>query len=55
LLQGAAGGKAQTLELASTPWAATFESGDDVEDDEEVTMRSTLERGWSGCTACSMS
>jgi hypothetical protein len=45
LLQGAVSGEAQTLELACTPWAAAFESGDDAEDDEEVTARSTLERG----------
>jgi hypothetical protein len=45
LLQGAASGEAQTLELACTPWAAAFESGDDAEDDEEVTACSTLERG----------
>jgi hypothetical protein len=43
LLQGAASGEAQTLELACTPWAATFESGDDTEDHEEVAARNTLE------------
>jgi hypothetical protein len=42
LLQGAASSEAQTLELAYTTWAAAFESGDDAEDDEEVTARSTL-------------
>jgi hypothetical protein len=31
LLQGVAGGEAQTLELACTSWAATSESGDDAE------------------------
>jgi hypothetical protein len=45
LLQGAAGGEAQTLELAYTSWAATSESGDDTEDDEEVAARNTPERG----------
>jgi hypothetical protein len=45
LLQGAASGEAQTLELACTSWAATFECGDDAEDDEEVAARNTLERG----------
>jgi hypothetical protein len=45
LLQGAAGGEAQTLELACTSWAATSESSDDAEDDEEVAARNTLERG----------
>jgi hypothetical protein len=45
LLQGAAGGEALTLELAYTSWAATSESGDDTEDDEEVAARNTPERG----------
>jgi hypothetical protein len=45
LLQGAAGGEAQTLELAYTSWAATSGLGVDSEDDEEVTARNTLERG----------
>jgi hypothetical protein len=45
LLQGAASGEAQTLELACTSWAATSKSGDDTEDDEEVAARNTLERG----------
>jgi hypothetical protein len=45
LLQGVASGEAQTLELACTSWAATFECGDDAEDDEEVAARNTLERG----------
>jgi hypothetical protein len=43
LLQGAASGEAQTLELACTSWVATFESGDDAKDDEEVATRSTLD------------
>jgi hypothetical protein len=43
LLQGAASGEAQTLELACTSWAPTSESGDDTEDDEEVATRNTLE------------
>jgi hypothetical protein len=43
-LQGAAGGEAQTLDLACALWAATYESGNDAEDDEEVTTRNTLER-----------
>jgi hypothetical protein len=38
------GGEAQTLELARASWAATSESGDDAEDDEEVVARNTLER-----------
>jgi hypothetical protein len=45
LLQGATGSEARTLELACVSWAATFEPGDDTEDDEEVAARSTLERG----------
>jgi hypothetical protein len=45
LLQGAAGGEAQTLELACTPWAATSRSGNDAKDDEEVAARNTLEHG----------
>jgi hypothetical protein len=45
LLQGAASGGAQALELAYTPWAATFEAGNDAEDDEEVAACHTLERG----------
>jgi hypothetical protein len=45
LLQGAAGGEAQTLELACTSWVATSEPGDDAEDDEEVAARNTLEHG----------
>jgi hypothetical protein len=32
LSQGAASGEAQALELACTPWAATFGSGDDIKD-----------------------
>jgi hypothetical protein len=42
---GTAGGEAQLLELACTSWAATSESGDDAEDDEEAAARNTLERG----------
>jgi hypothetical protein len=45
LLQEAASGKAQTLELACTSWAAAFESSDDTEDDKEVMACSTLECG----------
>jgi hypothetical protein len=45
LWQGAASGGAQALELTCTPWAATFEAGNDAEDDEEVTACNTLERG----------
>jgi hypothetical protein len=45
LLQGAASGEAQPLELACSSWAATSEFDDDVEDDEEVAARNTLERG----------
>jgi hypothetical protein len=44
LLQGAGSGETQILELASTPWAATFEAGDDTEDDEEAAACNTLER-----------
>jgi hypothetical protein len=49
LLQGAASGGAQSLELACTSWAAT---SDDAEDDEEVAARNTLECGlnWAGHT-----
>jgi hypothetical protein len=49
---GTARSEAQTLELACTPWAATSESGDDTEDDEEVAACNTLERGlkWARCT-----
>jgi hypothetical protein len=45
LSQGAASVEARALELARTLWAATFEAGDDVEDDEEVAARNTLEHG----------
>jgi hypothetical protein len=45
LSQGVGNGKAQVLELACAPWAATFEAGDDVEYEEEVAMCNTLERG----------
>jgi hypothetical protein len=45
LSQGVVGGKAQTLELACTSWAATSGLGVDSEDDEEVAARNTLERG----------
>jgi hypothetical protein len=45
LSKGAAGGEAQTLELACTSWAATSGLGADSEDDEEVATRNTLERG----------
>jgi hypothetical protein len=44
-LMGAARGRAQPVELACTSWAATSESGDDTEDDEEATAHNTLERG----------
>jgi hypothetical protein len=44
LLQGAASGEAQPLELAYSSWAATSEFGNNVEDDEEVAARNTLER-----------
>jgi hypothetical protein len=51
LLLGVASCEAQTLELTCTSWAAAFEFSDDAEDDEEVTARSTLERGleWALC------
>jgi hypothetical protein len=39
-----ASGESQTLELTCTSWAATSESGDDAEDDEEVAARNTLKR-----------
>jgi hypothetical protein len=45
LSQGATSGEAQALELACAPWAAAFEVGDDVEDDEEAATCNTLERG----------
>jgi hypothetical protein len=35
--------EAQVLELACAPWAATFEAGDDAEEDEETTTCNTLE------------
>jgi hypothetical protein len=43
MLQGTASGEAQTLKLTCTLWAATSESGNDAEDDEEVTTCNTLE------------
>jgi hypothetical protein len=51
LSQGAASGEFQSLELACTAWAAAFEAGDDAEDDEEVAVCNTLERGlaWVRC------
>jgi hypothetical protein len=45
LSQGAAGGEAWTLELASTSWAATSGLDADSEGDEEAAARNTLERG----------
>jgi hypothetical protein len=45
LLQGTTSGEAQPLELACSSWAATSESGNDTEDDGEVAVRNTLERG----------
>jgi hypothetical protein len=45
LPQSAAGGEAQTLELACTSWAATSGLDADSEDDEEAAMHHTLERG----------
>jgi hypothetical protein len=45
LLQGVASGEAQTLELVCTLWTDAFESGDDAEDDKEIAVRNTLERG----------
>jgi hypothetical protein len=45
LSQAARSGEARALELACTPWAAVFGSGDDSEDNEEVASRNTLERG----------
>jgi hypothetical protein len=46
LLQGAASGEAQTLELTCTSWAAASEYGDDAEGDEEVAVCNNLERGF---------
>jgi hypothetical protein len=43
LPQGAVGGKARTLELACTSWAATSGLDSDSEDNEEATARHTLE------------
>jgi hypothetical protein len=43
MLQGTVSGEAQALKLACTLWAATSESGNDAEDDEEVTSCNTLE------------
>jgi hypothetical protein len=45
LLQGAASGEARALKLGCTSWAATFETGDDTEDDEDDVAHNTLERG----------
>jgi hypothetical protein len=45
LLQGVASGEAQSLELSCTPWVATFEAGDDAEDDEEAAACNTLKCG----------
>jgi hypothetical protein len=42
LLQGAASGDAQTLELACTLWAAAFESDNDTEDEDKVAACNTL-------------
>jgi hypothetical protein len=42
---GPSGSKVQSLELACTSWAATSESGDDIEDNEEAAACNTLERG----------
>jgi hypothetical protein len=39
------GDDARVLDLAYVLWAAAFEVGDDVEDDEESAARKTLERG----------
>jgi hypothetical protein len=44
LSQGAASGEVQGLELACTPWATVFGSGDDSKDNEEVAAHNTLER-----------
>jgi hypothetical protein len=45
LSHGAAGGEAQTLDLACASWATTSELDANSEDDEEVAARHTLERG----------
>jgi hypothetical protein len=45
LPQGTVSGEAHVLELACAPWAATFEAGDDTEDDEEAAVCNTLEHG----------
>jgi hypothetical protein len=45
LSQGAMSGEAQALELTRTPWAAAFEVGDDVKEDEEATACNTVEHG----------
>jgi hypothetical protein len=52
LSQGAAGGEAQALELASTSRVTTSGLDDDSEDDEEVVAHNTLEHGlnWARCT-----
>jgi hypothetical protein len=44
LSQGATGGRARTLELARTSWAATSGLDADSEDNEEATTRHNLER-----------
>jgi hypothetical protein len=45
LSQGAAGGEARTLELASTSWAATPGLDADSEGNKEAAARRTLEHG----------
>jgi hypothetical protein len=45
LSQAAKSSEARALELACTPWVTIFGSGDDSEDEEEVAVRNTLERG----------
>jgi hypothetical protein len=51
LSQAVTSGEARALELACTPWASVFGTGDDSEDDEEVAARNTLDRGlnWARC------
>jgi hypothetical protein len=45
LSQGVAGDEARTLKLARVSWAASSELDTDSEDDEEVVVRNTMERG----------
>jgi hypothetical protein len=55
LSRGATSGKAQSLELACTPWAAAFEAGTTPRMTRRWRRATPLSAGWSGRTARSMS